>query len=78
MTLIVARSPGYASPRQSKSVSGFQKSGLTNSDLSEYYIRRPVPQRGGSRSSRTRSGMRWTRVALLTKALPADGEVVWS
>ena len=23
-------------------------------------------------------GMRWTRVALLTRALPADGEVVWS
>jgi len=23
-------------------------------------------------------GMRWTQVALLTRALPADGEVVWS
>jgi hypothetical protein len=27
---------------------------------------RPVPQRGGSRSSRTRDGMRWTRTALQT------------
>ena len=43
------------------------------------YIRiRPVPPRGVSRSSRTRGGMRWTRRALLTKALEADGEVVWS
>src|SRR6266702_3938252 len=38
---------------------------------------RPVPQRGGSRSSRTRGGMRWTRAALLTRARTADGEVVW-
>jgi hypothetical protein len=30
--------------------------------------RRPVPQRGVSRSSRTRVGMRWTRAALLTRA----------
>src|ERR1700674_1871314 len=29
----------------------------------------PVPQRGGSRSSRTRGGMRWTWAALLTRAL---------
>jgi hypothetical protein len=34
--------------------------------------------RGGSRSSRTRGGMRWTRMALETKALEADGEAVWS
>jgi hypothetical protein len=34
--------------------------------------------RGVSRSSRTRGGMRWTRIALLTRALEADGEVVWS
>ncbi len=33
-----------------------------------YIPRRPVPQRGGSRSSRTRGGMRWTRAALLTRA----------
>ena len=31
-------------------------------------IRRPVSQRGGSRSSRTRGGMRWTQAALLTRA----------
>jgi hypothetical protein len=29
----------------------------------------PASQRGGSRSSRTRGGMRWTRAALLTRAL---------
>jgi hypothetical protein len=34
--------------------------------------------RGVSRSSRTRDGMRWTLAARLTKALIADGEVVWS
>jgi hypothetical protein len=34
--------------------------------------------RGGSRSSRTRDGMRWTRIAPKTKALEADGEAVWS
>ena len=34
--------------------------------------------RGGSRSSRTRGGMRWTRMVLTTKAPEADGEVVWS
>ncbi len=32
---------------------------------------RPVPQRGGSRSSRTRGGMRWTWVAHLTRARPS-------
>jgi hypothetical protein len=31
--------------------------------------RRPVPQRGVSRSSRTRGGMRWTRAAPKTSAL---------
>src|ERR1700733_3833548 len=31
-------------------------------------IRRPASQRGGSRSSRTRGGMRWTQAALLTRA----------
>ncbi len=31
-------------------------------------LHRPVPQRGGSRSSRTRGGMRWTQAALLTRA----------
>jgi hypothetical protein len=35
-------------------------------------------QRGDSRSSRTRGGLRWTRMALLTKAPEADGEGVWS
>jgi hypothetical protein len=34
--------------------------------------------RGGSRSSRTRGGMRWTQAMLLTRASTADGEVVWS
>src|ERR1700737_601038 len=43
-----------------------------------YIRRRPVPQRGGSRSSRTRGGMRWTLMARLTNCADADGEVVWS
>src|SRR5437762_3389765 len=49
-------------------------------DLVETGIQRfgPVPQRGGSRSSRTRDGMRWTRAAPLTNGADADGEVVWS
>jgi hypothetical protein len=33
-----------------------------------YQFARPVPQRGGSRSSRTRGGMRWTWAVLLTRA----------
>jgi hypothetical protein len=34
-------------------------------DPNQLYIRpRPVPQRGGSRSSRTRDGMRWTLMCL--------------
>src|SRR6267154_2291419 len=35
-------------------------------------------KRGGSRSSRTRGGMRWTRIVQKTSARDADGEVVWS
>jgi hypothetical protein len=34
-----------------------------------YIHHRPVPQRGGSRSSRTRGRMRWTQVAPWTRAL---------
>src|SRR5882757_10291693 len=33
-----------------------------------YIHRRLVPQRGGSRSSRTRGGMRWTQAAPKTRA----------
>ena len=48
-------------------------------DPNQFYIcRRPVPQRGVSRTSQTRSGMRWTRAVLLTRAWTADGEDVWS
>ena len=36
------------------------------------------PTEGRWPSSLTRGGMRWTRMALLTRALDADGEVVWS
>ena len=43
-----------------------------------YMIRRPVPQRGDTRSSRPRGGMRWTPMVQLTRALEADGEDVWS
>jgi hypothetical protein len=35
-------------------------------------------QRGGSRSSRTRDGMRWTLVVPITNGIEADGEDVWS
>jgi hypothetical protein len=35
-------------------------------------------ERGGSRSSRTRGGMRWTRSLRQTSASVADGEAVWS
>jgi hypothetical protein len=35
-------------------------------------------KRGGSRSSRTRDGIRWTLIARLTKRAKATGEVVWS
>ena len=41
---------------------------------------RPVSpdERGGSRSSRTRGGMRWTSGLRTTSAGGADGEAVWS
>src|ERR1700735_2859007 len=43
-------------------------------------ISMPIPShsRGVSRSSRTRDGMRWTRMVLLTRVPDADGEVVWA
>src|SRR3954447_14632340 len=43
-----------------------------------YNPRRPVPMRGGSRSSRTRGGMRWTLMCCGRTARDADGKVVWS
>jgi hypothetical protein len=39
---------------------------------------RLTQMRGGSRSSRTRGEMRWTRRPRLTSVADADGEVVWS
>jgi hypothetical protein len=38
----------------------------------------PPGKRGGSRSSRTRGGMRWTQGLRLTSVARAYGEVVWS
>ena len=38
----------------------------------------PPDERGGSRSSRTCGGMRWTRWRRMTSAVVADGEAVWS
>jgi hypothetical protein len=38
----------------------------------------PDPKEGRCATSSTRDGSRWTLMALLTKALEADGEVVWS
>jgi hypothetical protein len=37
----------------------------------------PPDERGGSRSSRTRGGMRWTRKLRLTSVADAYGESVW-
>jgi hypothetical protein len=34
--------------------------------------------RGGSRSSRTRGGMRWTPMVPITNGAEADGKAVWS
>ena len=51
--------------------------------LSEMQIRlyewpsRPI-QRGVAQRHQRGAGMRWTRMALLTRALEADGEIVWS
>jgi hypothetical protein len=52
--------------------SGFRKNQIT---LTTRFV--SSHSRGVSRSSRTRGGMRWTRTVLLTRALDADGEVVW-
>jgi hypothetical protein len=56
-----------------KNISVFPKpkSGLYDS------LSRPT-QRGVAQRHGTLGGMRWTLMALLTKALEADGEVVWS
>jgi len=56
-----------------------QKIKLFSPDPNHFYKRRRLaPQRGVSRSSRTRSGMRWTRGgAKDERACLADGEVVW-
>ena len=53
---------GVSSP-PGKNISVFPKR------KSALYPRRPVPKRGGSRSSRTRGGMRWTQGAPKTRAL---------
>jgi hypothetical protein len=58
--------------------SEFQKFRLPPDPNQLYIVHRPVPKRGGSRSSRTRDRMRWTRAALQTSDGAADGEVVWS
>jgi hypothetical protein len=38
----------------------------------------PSHLRGGSRSSRTRGGMRWTHEVPITNGTEADGKAVWS
>ena len=43
----------------------------------KYNSARLTRMRGGSRSSRTCGGMRWTRRLRLTSVADADGEVVW-
>jgi hypothetical protein len=45
----------------------------------QFFIRAiPFHTEGRCATSPTRSGMRWTLTVLLTRALDADGEVVWS
>src|SRR5258708_37063458 len=45
----------------------------------QVYIRSiPLHTEGRCATSRTRSGMRWTRIVPLTRAPDADGEVAWS
>jgi hypothetical protein len=46
-------------------------------DVAELFSLLKSPQRGGSRSSRTRDGMRWTLMRCGRTAREADGEVVW-
>src|ERR1700736_5229215 len=55
-----------------------QCAALISSPNHNYIHRCPVPKRGDTRSSRTRDGMRWTRMAPLTNALEGAGKVVWS
>ena len=38
----------------------------------------PSHQRGVAQRHQRGAGMRWTRMALLTRAFEADGEIVWS
>src|SRR5258707_9288878 len=55
----------------------FAKIFLFSPDANQFTeSRRPVPQRGVSRSSRTRGGMRWTRQRARRTRPEADGEVV--
>src|SRR4029077_9581388 len=52
---------------------------LNPSGKSALWLRASHPLRGALRTSRTRGGMRWTRMcATDERALSADGEVVWS
>ena len=56
-----------------KKYSDFPKSQITL-----FLVPFRLDMRGGSRSSRTRGGMRWTRELRLTSVAQADGEDVWS
>ena len=51
---------------------------LTRRANQRHYFARLTQTRGGSRSSRTCGGMRWTRSARKTNVHEAYGEVVWS
>jgi len=74
-----ARRLDHSGPRQRHLFFGISEITLFAGPKSVLYFQLSRPHlRGGSRSSRTRGGMRWTRMALLTRALEADGEVVWS
>jgi len=61
-----------------KIISDLQKDRLAPDPNQLYMFAVPSHLRGVSRSSQARGGMRWTRMALLTRVPDADGEVVWS
>jgi hypothetical protein len=64
--------PNSLSSPSRKNISVYQKC------KSGYMFRHPVPSRGVAQRHQRGAGMRWTRMALLTRALEVDGEIVWS
>jgi len=59
-------------------ISDLQKSLLTPDPNQLHLSAVPSRKRGVAQRHETWGGMRWTRMVLLTRALEADGEDVWS